>query len=153
MTPQIKTCFKCNKEKPLTEFYSHPGMADGHLNKCKECTREDTKLNRQRKHYYYKEYDRKRYCESDDRKERLRQHAKTEGYKNIKKRSTLKYIANNPQKHKAHIAVRNAIVSGKLTKCPCEICGVSNVHAHHEDYSKPLDVIWLCPKHHAWIHQ
>jgi hypothetical protein len=37
-----KICFKCNEEKPLTDYYKHPRMGDGHLNKCKLCTRKDT---------------------------------------------------------------------------------------------------------------
>ncbi|ENN8375873.1 hypothetical protein ACAX46_001263 [Providencia rettgeri] len=41
----MKNCFKCNKEKPLSEFYKHKGTLDGHLNKCKECTRLDVKRN------------------------------------------------------------------------------------------------------------
>ncbi len=37
----VKQCFKCLAEKPLDDFYTHPEMADGHLNKCKACTKRD----------------------------------------------------------------------------------------------------------------
>jgi hypothetical protein len=37
---------------------------------------------------------------------------------------------------------------GKIKKLPCEVCGASHVEAHHPDYSKPLEVEWLCPEHH-----
>lgn len=45
----MKACFKCGKTFPVTEFYVHPQMSDGHLNKCKTCTKEDTKASKARR--------------------------------------------------------------------------------------------------------
>lgn len=42
---------------------------------------------------------------------------------------------------------------GKVKKKPCQICGEKNSQAHHTDYSKPLDVVWLCRRHHLETHK
>jgi hypothetical protein len=59
----------------------------------------------------------------------------------------------SPEKHKARVAVHNAIRAGRLVKGSCEVCGVEKTDAHHEDYAKPLDVRWLCRKHHMELHR
>lgn len=62
------------------------------------------------------------------------------------------WIARNPEKRRVHIITDNAIRDGRLVREPCKICGSKKVQAHHDDYTKPLDVIWLCAKHHAELH-
>ena len=63
-----------------------------------------------------------------------------------------RYAKANPEKILAHYALRNAIRRGELIRQPCEICGNSRSHAHHNDYSKPFQVRWLCALHHKFYH-
>jgi hypothetical protein len=101
----------------VTEFYVHPQMGDGRLNKCKACARSDARANYAANVDYYRAYDRER------------------GWR-----------PPPPEKLKARNAAR------VLEKKPCEVCGEERAEAHHDDYSKPLDVRWLCKKHHAEHH-
>ncbi len=65
-----------------------------------------------------------------------------------KKRMMEKY----PEKMRARQKVYRAKMSGKLLPQSCEICGCEeNIQAHHPDYKKPLDVMWLCPVDHRKI--
>lgn len=129
---KMKTCFKCLIEKPLTEFYAHPMMADGHLGKCKECNKKDVRENYRNKHGHYLSYEKGR---SASRKEYRRERFEI-------------YCLLNPIKRTARCAVSNAVRDGRLTKYPCHICGDPKSEAHHANYSKPLDVEWLCRTHH-----
>lgn len=56
------------------------------------------------------------------------------------------------EKKYARDVLRRAVFNGKIIKKPCKECGDEFTHGHHNDYSKPLDVIWLCPRHHADLH-
>lgn len=62
-----KICFKCNKRKPLCDFYKHKQMGDGHLNKCKECARTDVRLNYSENVETKRAYDKKRQRHSRSR--------------------------------------------------------------------------------------
>lgn len=127
-----KPCFKCGETKPLSDFYKHPKMPDGHVNKCKECNKKDVRDNRAGKLEYYREYDKDRGTRTTAE-------------------MTRKYREQNPKKYAAHGKVARAIRSGRLIPEPCKVCGSVDVHGHHTDYDKPLDVMWLCAKHHkAW---
>lgn len=56
-------------------------------------------------------------------------------------------------RHSAHATVRSAIKNGILKRLPCVVCGTNKkVQAHHENYSRPLDVTWLCAPHHKKRH-
>lgn len=134
----MKKCFKCGKEKPLSEFYVHPQMGDGHLGKCKECTRVDVSTNYRARRHYYAVYEKMRTTR-EDRRQRKHEY---------EQRSR----ANHPEKYAATGAVNNAIRDGRLERKPCEVCGCERVEAHHDDYSKPLEVRWLCRTHHLEVH-
>ena len=63
-----------------------------------------------------------------------------------------RYNAKHPLKRSAHKAVENALKRGELVKAVCEVCGDIEAEAHHDDYSNPLKVMWLCGKHHIRRH-
>jgi len=58
-----------------------------------------------------------------------------------------------PERVKARDLVRDAILSGRLIRGVCEVCGDPKTDGHHDDYSKPLEVRWLCPTHHREFHK
>lgn len=60
--------------------------------------------------------------------------------------------ATNPAQKKAWNITAAAIRRGRLTKQPCDVCGSTDVQAHHDDYAKPLEVRWLCRGHHDAVH-
>lgn len=102
-------------------------------------TRETTEERRER---YYRNHEkereaRKRYYEKNK--------AKYFGY-------VKKYKAKYPDKERAKKMVSNALRDGKLERGACVVCGQKKTEGHHPDYSKPLEVIWLCVKHHRERH-
>jgi hypothetical protein len=128
-----KECFKCKRVLPLSSFYRHKQMSDGHIGKCKECAKCDARKNRDKNLDYYRDYDRKRGNRQDP--------------------SYLKeYRERYPVKYKAHNLVNNAIRAGHLKRKPCAEClSTDGTHAHHDDYAEPLNVRWLCAVcHRRW---
>ena len=77
-----------------------------------------------------------------------------------RRRATPEYLEYQRQRYRrrkekkaANNAVQVAVRKGELTKEPCEVCGDPKSQGHHEDYAKPLEVVWLCHTHHAERHR
>ena len=65
-----------------------------------------------------------------------------------------KYRNKYPEKVRAHQKLYRAIRDGKIKRRPCRVCNTTyRVEGHHEDYSKPLKVLWLCTLHHKAKHK
>jgi hypothetical protein len=134
-----KECFKCKTVKPLEEFYKHSQMADGHLYKCKECNKNDATKHRNKNLEKIRAYDRERAKEPE----------------RIKAASDINraWRAEDKRRQIAHNAVSRAVRAGKLARYPCVRCGEDKSIAHHEDYDKPLEVMWLCQPCHKQRHK
>lgn len=134
-----KECFKCKTVKSLEEFYKHSAMADGHLNKCKECTKKDVGRHREQNIEKIRAYDRARGILPH----RLALAAKVQKL----------WRSEDRRRSAAHNAVARAIRNGSLSKENCVRCGSNKSVAHHEDYNKKLDVMWLCMPCHKQRHK
>ena len=131
----MKQCEQCGEHKPDDGYYCHKTKSGEPLfSKCKECVRANVRKNRRENIAHYRAYDRKR--------------GNRQGLDYVRS-----YRESNPNKYLAHNKVNNAVRDGRLFKLDvCEDCGSNeSVHAHHDDYSKPLEVRWLCAAcHSAW---
>ena len=123
---KMKYCPKCKMEKELSDFRKNRSRKDGLKCWCRDC------------------------CQEDDRK-----YQHTEAGRRAKRKSDRNQRQLHSRKIEARSAVNNAIATGKLTRPSiCESCfGEHFVEGHHEDYSKPLDVEWLCTECHIDLHR
>jgi hypothetical protein len=129
--PSEKECFKCHMVLPLDQFYRHKYMRDGHLNKCITCTKADVARRYHSEWHKVAAYERVRTA-TPERRAAVARYQKTTR-------------TRHPEKARAWAMVTNAIRDGVLVRQPCRCCGTTEaVQAHHHDYSKPLDVDWLC---------
>lgn len=131
----MRHCKTCKRSLPEADFYR---SGKSYLSECKDCWKTRVKA-RRLTNPAVREYDRKR--------------AKLPHRVANATRITREWRAKNPDAAKAHHIVAAAIRSGALTREPCAICATGvHVHAHHKDYAKPLEIIWLCARCHHRLH-
>ena len=121
-------CTGCKKDKPISEFYKNKSITRGYHHYCKEC---DYLMNIK----YRKE-----------RAEWGKKHRKRTN------KAVIIYYKKNPLRVEARRIFRKAVRNNIIKRKPCFHCGNVKSHGHHPDYSKPLEVIWVCALHHRQIH-
>jgi len=134
---KYKKCGRCQTNKETTEFYKSSLTTSGFRSYCKKCCYSASRIWRE------KNIDKVR----DFMRIYQREYMKKTNYKYFKK-----WVRENKKHfmlmHRAHSAVAKALRVGKINKEPCVVCGNRKSQAHHEDYARKLEVIWLCSIHH-----
>lgn len=152
----MKRCSNCREFKNDSEFYQR--SSDGNLrSRCKSCLSEKARQNHLtnpkkillRKNRKKKEKNPIPWHirNPEKRAEVIKRYNDTHKRELKEQMDILRF--KFPKKWKARAMVGNAIKMGRLSKQPCEVCGTEKVEAHHKDYEKPLEVNWLCRKHHV----
>lgn len=147
-----KQCKACNQYLPLTEYYLSKGKP---VARCKQCQVKYVMSNRDPEKYrqqQIRQYD----LNKSQRQEYARQWRKDnkEHFRSIIEQ----WQQENPEKIAAYQAVSRAVKNGTLKKPSyCSYCGTfyeaKDIHGHHFDHSKPLEVVWLCYKCHREFHR
>lgn len=133
----MKVCFKCGLEKPLNEFYKHPQMPDGYLNKCKECAKKDVK------NTYQINITKIEYVVEERKRGRNKYRRLYIGTGKANAESNIRWEIKYPEKKEA------ASYSAHI-KPPQQ-----GLEKHHWSYNEEhyKDVIWLSKKYHMKAHR
>lgn len=166
----MRRCSQCQKNKQNIEFYKDKRIINGLYSICKHCFKKKYgyRSNRVKKLEYHKQYALKNpekikkiqllYREKHPdgykkaRKKYEKLHDKTPERRRQRNETAKRMYKKYPEKWKARSLARFAVKKGIIIKKPCFFCGNKKVEGHHEDYKKPLEVIWLCKKHHTEKH-
>lgn len=159
-----KNCSKCKECKSISCFYKQKNGLYERTAECKECRknrsrtwgqinkeqknsrakisrklidrREEQKIWREKNPFYFKEY----YKQNRE----------------IRLECNRRFLRNNPERYEFYKIYNVAKRKGLLINPnQCQVCGVDNVKifGHHFDYTKPLQVTWLCRNCHNDIHK
>ena len=166
-----KWCYKCKRPLPIDRFGSNHSKRDGLSTECRECKRAQDRQyfhnNREACLTRMAEY---RLEHREELRARALEYSRSTRGREVNNVAKRRYYYKhhdvclarmklhrqiNAAKYIARYTISNAVKLGKVTRPnTCSACNKPcNVHAHHDNYSKPLDVRWLCRKCHGRIHR
>lgn len=137
--PATKTCTKCGGVFARTDFYRDSAAKDGLRPDCKECNKRRALEWRYANHEKFLAYMKERS---------IKPHVRASAITRVRNS-----IARHPERQAAREIVKNAIKRGEMVRQPCKDCGKPNADAHHHDYTRPLEVEWLCRRCHGIEHR
>ncbi len=155
-----KTCRRCGRSLDISSFYKHSQMKDGHLNICKECVIKrmiEYRINNIDT-IVAKDRIRGRKAEAVERRREYSLKIKSQNPDFYRKRGA-EYLRKSrekyPEKNIARQLLDRAVKLGTIDRPDvCSECGKKcKPNAHHRDYSKPLEVVWLCNTCHGKEHR
>lgn len=143
-----RICRVCGVKKPLTDFPSHKTAEHNREHRCKTCKATDNRRRRSDPAIVAAELaTRQDWYKARGGKQIVRRntkaHRQRSGYPGW----------SDPLRKRARNLAQAAIRRGRLVRQPCERCGMGDTHAHHDDYSAPLNVRWFCESCHRLEHQ
>lgn len=150
----MKSCRMCNEEKPLFEFYKNSQMKDGHINNCKACHNKRsigwTKANKERVNANNRER-----AKREDVKEKRKKIYTSDVNREKQRLAVQRYRLRKPFVDIAHRAIRFALEKKEISRpSNCSACDATGkIEAHHDDYSKPMQIRWLCKGCHETWHR
>ena len=133
-----KVCPICGEDKSLTEYHKDKHDPYGYYGYCKLCRVKKCREGYARQKSRILDY--------------IKAYRKTEEGKSIRRKEYKNRLEKYPEKIMAENILGRKIKSGIIKRGTCEICQKENAQGHHPDYSKPLEVVWLCQKHHQELH-
>ena len=150
-----KICTRCGGKKPLSEYQKRSLSKDGVTASCKACLKkldarrfqDDPRVRARHTAYQNTEHGKARMIAAKKKW--------ADENKDILRDIRLKWVEKNPEKRAAHIILGKAVLKGIVEKPKdCSRCGAGGrIDGHHHDYTRPLDVVWLCRQCHVNEHK
>lgn len=138
--PLTQICIGCGKRKNLEKFYRWARGKYGRQAQCIECRK-----------IYKRVHPR---SEAQRKRDRIYNRKYRANNKDKINARMAKYRATHRKEFRARYKIEKRKRRGYITEEPCQVCRTTkNLHGHHPDYDKPLEIIWLCPLHHSKVHQ